>query len=436
MALAAGRAGSRPLSRLAERSDAPADDGRDRRAAFRAVRGRWPTVEALAAAADEEILSEWAGLGYYARARNLIACAREVASARRISHDRRGIEALPGIGAYTAAAIAAIAFGEKAPAVDTNVERVVARLLWTCRAASERDRGAICWRLMEVHRPGDVVQALMDLGATICRPEAATMRRLPAARRVRCAFASGNPESFPVPRPRKVAPASLWHRLVDRARRACLARSAARQADCSAGWPRFPGASGAKRAGARDTPLRTVRHVFTHFTLDLHLIAKRARTRRARAGGSQLTGSAKPGFRHFTQRPPVWLLRATPTCRPETFFSGPGLDRADPLRPIAGRLGELAASDAHASWCGSTDFLQWRRRRGSSGRRSSRPSCSSASTASEPRFSAIRRTAEAREQPSRSWRNLIGRGRSDLRRRAQPCADGTRAIASARIAVI
>jgi A/G-specific adenine glycosylase len=89
---------------------------------------RWPTIEALAAASDEEILSEWAGLGYYARARNLIACSREVVRRGGFPTAAAGLRELPGIGAYTSAAIAAIAFGERAAAVDTNVTRVIARL--------------------------------------------------------------------------------------------------------------------------------------------------------------------------------------------------------------------------------------------------------------------------------------------------------------------
>src|SRR5438045_5423704 len=95
---------------------------------YRRFIARWPTVEALAAAPDEEVLSEWAGLGYYARARNLIACAREVA--RRGGFPTTAVELgqLPGIGAYTSAAIAAIAFGEPVVAIDTNVRRVVARV--------------------------------------------------------------------------------------------------------------------------------------------------------------------------------------------------------------------------------------------------------------------------------------------------------------------
>src|SRR5438270_7162792 len=89
---------------------------------------RWPSIAALAQASDEDILSEWAGLGYYARARNLIACAREVARRGAFPKTAAELRKLPGIGAYTAAAIAAIAFGERAAAVDTNVERVISRL--------------------------------------------------------------------------------------------------------------------------------------------------------------------------------------------------------------------------------------------------------------------------------------------------------------------
>ena len=105
---------------------------------------RWPTIEALAAAPDEEVLSEWAGLGYYARARNLIACAREVAARGGFPTTEAELRQLPGLGAYTAAAIAAIAFGEAATVIDTNVERVIARLRGdrTCRSPRRAPRSA------------------------------------------------------------------------------------------------------------------------------------------------------------------------------------------------------------------------------------------------------------------------------------------------------
>jgi A/G-specific adenine glycosylase len=134
---------------------------------------RWPRVEALAAASLDEVIEAFAGLGYYARARNLHACAQEIARrGGRFPETEEGLRALPGVGAYTAGAIAAIAFGERAAAVDGNVARIVARLtaLATPIAAS---RGAIAQTasaLVPADRPGDFAQALMDLGAMVCRP--------------------------------------------------------------------------------------------------------------------------------------------------------------------------------------------------------------------------------------------------------------------------
>ena len=144
----------------------------DRFAAFVA---RWPTVGALAAAPDAEVMAAWAGLGYYARARNLLACARVVARelGGRFPDTEEGLRALPGVGAYTAAAVAAIAFGRRAVVVDGNVERVMARLF-----AIEIPLPAAKPRLVELAatltpaaRAGEHAQALMDLGATICTPK-------------------------------------------------------------------------------------------------------------------------------------------------------------------------------------------------------------------------------------------------------------------------
>ena len=103
---------------------------------------RWPDIGGLAAAEDAEVMAEWAGLGYYARARNLLACAREVAARGGFPQDEAALRALPGIGAYTAAAIAAIAFGRRAVVIDTNVERVIARL-FAIRASLPGAKSAI-----------------------------------------------------------------------------------------------------------------------------------------------------------------------------------------------------------------------------------------------------------------------------------------------------
>jgi A/G-specific adenine glycosylase len=161
---------------------------------------RWPDVHALAAAPLEDVLKAWAGLGYYARARNLHACA--VAVVERHAGDfpttEDALRALPGIGVYTAAAIAAIAFDRRAAAIDGNVERVIARLYAIGRmlpAAKTliRDRAE---RLVPAQRAGDFAQALMDLGATICTPKKPACVLCPwtaacEARR------RGDPESFP-----------------------------------------------------------------------------------------------------------------------------------------------------------------------------------------------------------------------------------------------
>ncbi len=140
---------------------------------FAAFLQRWPRVTDLAAAPIEDVMARWAGLGYYSRARNLHACARQVASAGGLFPEtEEGLRALPGVGPYTAAAVAAIAFGRRAVVIDGNVERVITRLhgietpirdskalIRTCAAARTPD-----------DRCGDYAQAMMDLGATICTP--------------------------------------------------------------------------------------------------------------------------------------------------------------------------------------------------------------------------------------------------------------------------
>ena len=141
---------------------------------FQAFLERWPSVEALAAAPLDDVLTAWAGLGYYARARNLHACARQVAAEHggAFPDSESALRALPGIGAYTAAAVAAIAFERKATPLDGNIERVVARLfavetpLPQAKPALKR----LAEGLTPDERAGDYAQAMMDLGATVCLP--------------------------------------------------------------------------------------------------------------------------------------------------------------------------------------------------------------------------------------------------------------------------
>ena len=142
---------------------------------WRAFTARWPTVADLAAADDAEVMAAWAGLGYYARARNLLKCARAVVADHGGSFpsDRATLLTLPGIGPYTASAIAAIAFDEVATVVDGNVERVMARLhdVHMPLPAAKAELTRLAEALTPKERPGDYAQAVMDLGATICTPK-------------------------------------------------------------------------------------------------------------------------------------------------------------------------------------------------------------------------------------------------------------------------
>jgi A/G-specific adenine glycosylase len=233
---------------------------------------RWPTVGALAAAPDSEVMAAWAGLGYYARARNLLACARTVAGelGGRFPDEEAALRRLPGIGPYTAAAIAAIAFGRRAVAVDANVERVVARLLalgdpLPAARAAIRDHAD---RLTPDRRAGDFVQAMMELGQTICTPRRPDCARCPLAPHC-AAFVAGDPARYPVKPPRMARPrregVAYWLEhdgsvlLVRRPERGLLGGMLAlptEGAPAEAEW---------REAGAVD-------HVFTHFELSMRLL--------------------------------------------------------------------------------------------------------------------------------------------------------------------
>ncbi len=160
---------------------------------------KWPTVDHLAAAPGEAVIGAFAGLGYYSRALNLHACAKEVARrGGRFPSEEAELRALPGVGEYTAAAIAAIAFGRQAAPVDGNVSRILARLLALEQPVSEakREIAAAARALAPSRRAGDFAQALMDLGATICRPRNPLCAACPLSGE--CAAArSGAAEAFP-----------------------------------------------------------------------------------------------------------------------------------------------------------------------------------------------------------------------------------------------
>jgi A/G-specific adenine glycosylase len=232
---------------------------------------RWPTVEALAGAKDEEILSEWAGLGYYARARNLIACAREVARRGGFPQTTAELRHLPGIGTYTAAAVAAIAFGQVAAAVDTNVERVISRL-HALRAPSQATVQSLVLDMIPARRAGDFTQAMMDLGATICRPKAPQCSRCPLHDHC-VAAASGEPETFPAPRKRAQRPhrygLAYWTE-----RESCVWLVRRPPRGLLGGMAALPGSDWTDKSAEAANAAGTVRHVFTHFSLDLQVVPR------------------------------------------------------------------------------------------------------------------------------------------------------------------
>ncbi|RMD94737.1 MAG: A/G-specific adenine glycosylase, partial [Alphaproteobacteria bacterium] len=167
---------------------------------FARFMARWPTVHRLADAPDEAVMAAWAGLGYYARARNLLACARVVS--RELDGRFPGTEAelrrLPGIGPYTAAAISAIAFGARANVVDGNVERVIARhaRITAPLPGAKRAIAAEAGRRLPAARCGDYAQALMDLGALVCTPAAPRCGACPVAADC-AAHAAGDAAALP-----------------------------------------------------------------------------------------------------------------------------------------------------------------------------------------------------------------------------------------------
>ncbi len=171
---------------------------------FRKFVAAWPTVEALASAPEEEVLAAWAGLGYYSRARNLVKAARAVQARGGFPDTEAGLRALPGVGEYIAAAVAAIAFGRPAVVVDANVERVVARL-FALDEPLPKVRSAIRERTADItprERAGDFAQAMMDLGATICTPRDPKCLLCPLNRECQ-GLLTGDPAALPVKVARK-----------------------------------------------------------------------------------------------------------------------------------------------------------------------------------------------------------------------------------------
>ena len=244
---------------------------------FEAFTRRWPSVEALAAAPEEDIMAAWAGLGYYSRARNLAKAARALAVRGGFPDTEEELRQLPGLGRYTAAAVAAIAFGRRAVVVDANVERVVARLF----ALTEPLPGvrkairACAESITPSQRSGDFAQAMMDLGSNICTVRDPKCLLCPLEKDCR-GRAEGDPATLPLKAPKKAKPirigeaywieldGAVW--LVKREGKGMLGGMRSLPDD---GWS-------ARGDGAGTPPIRgnwehsgLVRHSFTHFTLEL-----------------------------------------------------------------------------------------------------------------------------------------------------------------------
>jgi len=261
---------------------------------------RWPNVGLLAQASGEEVMRAWAGLGYYSRARNLHACAKIVAGPLKgkFPDTEAGLQDLPGIGPYTAAAVAAIAFGRPAAAIDGNAERVLARLhsIATPLPAARSEIKAKAAAMMPVEQPGDFAQAMMDLGAMICSPKHPSCDICPLLKFCR-GHASGCPESLPRKALRRARPLRQGAAFfVRRGDGAVLVRTRPPKG-LLGGMTEIPGTAWEiyfdAALAARQAPIeasyrklgREVTHAFTHFALRLDIyVAEVANRRRAPAG--------------------------------------------------------------------------------------------------------------------------------------------------------
>jgi A/G-specific adenine glycosylase len=280
---------------------------------YRKFLARWPDVHGLAAAKEDDVLAAWAGLGYYARARNLHAAARMVADERDgiFPGTAEELRALPGVGAYTAAAIAAIAYGERQAAMDANAERVIARLfaVTTPLPKAKSTLYAHAQALVPV-RAGDFAQALMDLGSAICTPRQPACKNCPLS--ADClARKEGIQETLPVKAPKNARPLKRGAAFVVRDKTGAVllmkrpakgllasmlepplgpwseafpsSKAALAQAPFAAEWKKRPG---------------LVRHGFTHFELEIEVygaqISRRPKTKGAWIAAEKLRDVALP----------------------------------------------------------------------------------------------------------------------------------------------
>ena len=242
----------------------------------------WPTVNDLAEAPDQVVMGEWAGLGYYARARNLLKCARSVAvrHAGVFPETREELLALPGIGPYTASAISAIAFDQPETVVDGNVERVMARVfeVMTPLPASKKELSALAQEMTPEERPGDYAQAVMDLGATICTPRNPACGICPWIANCQ-ARASGIAAELPRKTPKKAKPVRRGIAYVVRREDGAWLLETRPDNGLLGGMLGWPGTEWTEEEPADAPPIEAewsdpgteIRHTFSHFHLRLSL---------------------------------------------------------------------------------------------------------------------------------------------------------------------
>ena len=300
------------------------------RAYFHRFTARWPTVQALAAANDADVMGEWAGLGYYARARNLLACARAVVTDHNGQFPRiaAALQTLPGIGPYTAAAIASIAFDEPATVVDGNVERVMARLynVQTPLPAAKPALTALAATLTPHTRPGDYAQAVMDLGATICTPRNPACSLCPWS--AHCgARAQGTQSTLPRKTPKPTKPTRTGTLWLARGPDGTWLTETRPDKGLLGGMLGFPGtnwdgAGGSEPVLANWHRLGEVRHTFTHFHLILYVMLAHTNTTPTRGTYTPLRPSDLP----TVMRKAFDLAAAAPT--PQIGTDSPTLTRS------------------------------------------------------------------------------------------------------------
>ncbi|WP_026618561.1 A/G-specific adenine glycosylase [Ensifer sp. WSM1721] len=291
----------------------------------------WPTIEDLAAAEAEDVMKAWAGLGYYARARNLKKCAEVVAREHdgRFPDTEEGLKLLPGIGDYTAAAVAAIAFNRRSAVLDGNVERVISRLyaMETPLPAAKPEMRALVLGLTPADRPGDFAQAMMDLGATICTPRRPACSLCPFRGSCR-ALVTADPETFPRKAAKKQKPLRLGAVFVAIDSSEAVYLQKRPDNGLLGGMTEVPGTDwSARRDGdtsieaqpfaAPWEPCGTVSHVFTHFELRLSVYRASVGHARGMANGWwEPIGSLKE------QALPTVMKKAIAKAIPQAFKAG------------------------------------------------------------------------------------------------------------------